>query len=128
MPNRQIQLLVAILTYRKQTAATPSNRQHFRTSGFARFHILWLPWWARACSLPPFSVSLAASHSPLAAAFRDPRHYGFFNRDIRLLEFPATLDKSITCKFLIGTLCPFPILHAHPTYDFPQMKGENYPE
>ncbi len=53
----------------------------------------------------PFAGSLPR----LAAEASDSRHYGFFNRDIRALEFLATLDSSATSKFLIETLCPFPI-------------------
>ena len=53
---------------------------------------------------------LASSHLPLATAFRDPRHYGFFKRDIRKVEFRATLEESATYKFLPGTLCPVGIL------------------
>ena len=53
---------------------------------------------------------LRASLPRLPAVAGDPRHYDFFKRDIRKVEFLATNPESITCKFLLGTLWPFPII------------------
>jgi len=55
------------------------------------------------CAVPASADPDGGPPCLVASLPRDSRHYGFLNRDIRLLEFRATPEKCVTYKILIET-------------------------